>query len=153
MRNFQCLPHQHVNPKPRLFATAKTGCAPPALESLSTRSMCVLHFPSNQKGIDFKEALQRKLGHEDFNFQGVCFPDEVSFLNFDFNTQADFRRAIFNAQVDFGRATFKAGANFKNATFIGKANFRKASFDKGWEMVSPTAVDDMAGKTGSLFKD
>jgi hypothetical protein len=40
---------------------------------------CVLHYPGTEKKEAFAEALQRKLGDNDFDFGGVWFPDFVDF--------------------------------------------------------------------------
>ncbi len=100
---------------------------------------CVLHFPFTEKTADFKKALQRKLENKDFNFHGVCFPDELSISKLDFTAGADFRSATFSAaadfrsshfstEADFSFATFSAGADFRSATFSAEASFHCATF-------------------------
>ncbi len=84
---------------------------------------CVLHFPGKQKSSTFQKALQRKLDDKDFNFQGVWFPDEVSFCKFHFSAVANFSFATFSAAAYFNDATFSEEADFSGATFSADAQF------------------------------
>jgi hypothetical protein len=90
---------------------------------------CVLHFPGNEKKVDFKKALERKIANKDFNFLGVWFPDQVDFFDFDFNDTANFSFATFTADVHFRGSTFRAGVAFSSASFSAAANFSKVSFN------------------------
>jgi len=42
-------------------------------KELESRSYCVLHYPGKEKAQDFKQALQKKLASNDFNFRGYGF--------------------------------------------------------------------------------
>jgi uncharacterized protein YjbI with pentapeptide repeats len=91
---------------------------------------CVLHYPGTEKKAAFQEALQRKVNDEDFDYQGVWFPDEVYFENITFHKKADFRRAMFCANTYFCRSRFDADALFYGARFIKRADFRQAQFNE-----------------------
>jgi hypothetical protein len=100
----------------------------PSYQTAEGKWHCVLHFPGKEKSVEFEKALQKKLENKNFNFQGVWFPDEVSFLNFEFGAPADFRRASFSASTDFTNATFNSTTSFSKATFGARAAFRRATF-------------------------
>ena len=106
---------------------------------------CVLHFPSEEKTVDFTEALKKKLSDgkrdENFDFRGVWFPEKTNLSQYTFDGPADFASAVFNDKVDFSNTTFgkdadftgatfnmKADANFCYAKFIAKAKFSDAVF-------------------------
>lgn len=91
---------------------------------------CALHFPGEEKGIAFKEALRRKLDSKDFDFHAVWFPDYISFTNYHFDTKADFSRATFNDAADFLETQFLAGADFRDATFKARVDFGAAIFGR-----------------------
>jgi uncharacterized protein YjbI with pentapeptide repeats len=94
----------------------------------NNKRYCVLHFPGNEKGTAFVEAIERKLQAKDFNFRGVWFPDEAKFSSKNFQSTVDFSKATFNARANFSSTNFK-GANFLEATFNGEANFEHTTFD------------------------
>ena len=118
----------------------RVACAAePFYEEHERKSYCVLHFPDKEKSSDFEKALQRKLKNRDFNFQGVWFPDELSFSEFEFSrdayfrgatfsAEADFTEAIFGAEAEFAYATFSTAAIFKDVTFSTEASFSEATF-------------------------
>jgi hypothetical protein len=89
---------------------------------------CVLHFPGKEKGIVFKNILQRKRDKGDCNFRGAWFPDDVTSPEFDLSAGADFRCATFSADASFNSATFGAYADFRSATFSADVSFRSAIF-------------------------
>ena len=79
---------------------------------------CVLHFPGQEKARDFLPVFLRKLQRGDFTFQGVWFPEPVTFFS------------EFTADAEFGGATFKQKVKFlEGAAFRGKANFFGADFN------------------------
>lgn len=90
---------------------------------------CVLHYPGTEKEEDFEKALKQKLDNKDFNFQGVWFPDAVSFENYTFSAAADFRFAEFSAVAYFNGAQFSAAADFSFAQFRMVAKFDDAVFN------------------------
>ena len=92
------------------------------------KQYCVLHLPSKDKSADFEKALQKKLNNRDFDFSGVWFPNEVSFVKFDFRERANFSNATFSADVSFNSAKFSAKADFSHAKFSAKADFNSAKF-------------------------
>lgn len=118
---------------------------------------CVLHFPGREKSADFKQALQRKLESNDFNFRGVWFPDELSFAKFSFDQDADFARAVFSDGADFNEATFKSDAFFTYATFINGASFANATFEvthfQGATFGASTSFDSATFNEVAFFQD
>lgn len=102
----------------------------PFYKEFEGKSYCVLHYPDKEKSADFKEALQRKLDNKDFNFRGVWFPDQLSFIRFEFNQEADFSSAIFNEDANFNSAVFSTRAYFNNATFSTLVSFNSAAFSR-----------------------
>jgi hypothetical protein len=91
---------------------------------------CVLHYPDKEKSAAFEKAFQKKLGNEDFNFNGVWFPDVPSFSEFDFSKDVNFGGATFSAYANFARATFSANADFSGATFSANADFGGSTFNE-----------------------
>jgi hypothetical protein len=71
----------------------------------------VLHYPGKEKSVEFEQALNRKLRNNDFDFQGVWFPDDVE-LRRDFKTKANFHQATFAGRVYSGSAVFRSEAIF-----------------------------------------
>jgi len=100
----------------------------PFYKEHESQRYCVLHYPCKEKSADFKAALETKLNSKDFDFRGVCFPDEVDFTGFEFSEDVDFSSATFNAVAHFSFATFSAGAGFSEATFSANAYFSGAKF-------------------------
>ena len=82
---------------------------------------CILHLPIENKGDDFKQALQSKFERNNFEFTGVYFPR-------DFN---DFREDTFSEEANFYGGTFSERANFSKANFSKRANFSEANFSEG----------------------
>lgn len=89
---------------------------------------CVLHYPDADKMEAFRVAFKQKLEAKDFNFEGVWFPEEVSFRLIKFDNLADFTGAIFSADANFDRATFNESANFSFTRFDGNASFYGTTF-------------------------
>jgi len=91
---------------------------------------CVLHFPSTEKGDDFRNEIERKLepDNKDFNFACVYFPEDQSFESCEFPLGANFSKAFFEGDANFDGATFHGDANFHATTFKGNACFREATF-------------------------
>jgi uncharacterized protein YjbI with pentapeptide repeats len=98
---------------------------------------CVLHFPGEEKGTDFDSALRKKINHNDFNFQGVWFPQDVMFADFlsDFPHRGqnlfgvDFMGATFHGRASFEDVTFGTPVTFNAAIFEKEADFRGATFN------------------------
>jgi uncharacterized protein YjbI with pentapeptide repeats len=88
---------------------------------------CVLHYPAKNKLMEFKEAISRKLEAEDFNFEGVWFPERTSFT-IPFTKKANFANAIFIDDVDFSEATFVNTVDFTSSTFHGAVQFNNVEF-------------------------
>jgi hypothetical protein len=105
------------------------------------KQYCVLHFPSEDKKVDFKKAVEDKFTREDYDFRGTVSPKGTSeFKAFRFCVDASFRGAVFSGgatfakttfegEVSFREATFKEEGNFSEAVFEKKANFRRATFE------------------------
>ena len=104
------------------------------------KSYCVLHYPAKNKWLEFKKAIDRKINAEEFNFQGIWFPEKISFtqpftkeVNFAgtvFSDDADFSYLDFRSKADFSQTTFQGTATFNDATFCDLANFVGAKFLK-----------------------
>lgn len=101
----------------------------PFYKEHESKHYCVLHYPGKEKSAPFKEAIQRKLDDNDFNFRGVWFPDEIDFRGFEFSEPASFRSATFSGAAYFNSATFSADADFSFGTFKATAGFSPAAFD------------------------
>ena len=100
----------------------------PFFKEHNGRRYCVLHYPGKEKSLEFLQALHRKLRNNDFDFQGVWFPDDVN-LRREFKTKANFHQATFAGSVYFSSAVFKSEAIFWDATFRDFANFNSAEFE------------------------
>ncbi|HBB94820.1 MAG TPA: hypothetical protein DC054_05465 [Blastocatellia bacterium] len=87
---------------------------------------CVFHYPGNKSG--FWEAVSQKLKAQDFNFQGVWFPNSWDFKHAKFTKDVNFERAHFEGEVDFSGASFDGGANFSHCSFKGGAYFHDVTF-------------------------
>jgi len=117
---------------------------------------CVLHYPGGEKSADFKTALRNKLDNKDFNFDGVWFPDEISFAGFNFSAEARFFFATFSASVTFSRATFNATAHFSHVIFKATVRFFAATFnaDAHFGLATFSAAADFSFATfsrGAIF--
>jgi Pentapeptide repeats (9 copies) len=89
---------------------------------------CVLHFPGEEKKKDFRDALDEKVKHGDFNFAAVYFPADQGFESCKFDAKVNFSKAIFHGEANFSKATFHGEANFDEATFHEEVNFQKTIF-------------------------
>ena len=111
---------------------ARSACKDePLYKEHEGRRYCVLHYPGKEKSAAFKEAIQRKLDHEDFDFSRVWFPGKTSFNGLRFGAVADFSYATFAGPASFNHATFDAKANFEHAIFNNAASFSNAVFNHG----------------------
>jgi uncharacterized protein YjbI with pentapeptide repeats len=117
------------------------------------RPYCVLHLPSEDKEAAFLEALDKKLGNEDFNFQGAFFPSYTGgrFLRYEFGEEVNFMDAVFCGFATFHGATFRAGAAFIGTTFKGQA-FLGATYEAATNFLEAT-FHDLASFSGATFKD
>lgn len=91
------------------------------------RPYCVLHYPDKKKLKGFRAAVDQKLRAQDFNFQGVWFPERTSFT-ISFTKEASFTNAVFVEDIDFSNVTFGKRVDFSSATFCGTAEFNGAEF-------------------------
>jgi len=106
----------------------RSACAGgPYYKEHEGKRYCLLHFPGKEKREAFKVVFQRKLENKDFNFRGVWFPDQLSFEDYEFRTEAHFNAATFSDEVYFLNVTFSAKTYFSGATFNADAYFT-ASF-------------------------
>src|SRR5258708_6553124 len=116
--------------------TWRSACAgEPFFREHEGKRYCVLHFPGQEKTVQFKEVLDRKREQKNFVFSGVRFPEKVLFAGLGFfgptfDTSVDFSEATFDQGADFVFATFNDGANFSEATFNQGADFGLATFNK-----------------------
>jgi len=101
-----------------------------------------LHFPGKKSLKLFQDCADAKFDRDDFNFDGVCFPDElllefeerefitdVVFSNCTFNGPVSFRKCVFQQKAKFSNAEFKAGVNVEFCEFREEADFSKSSFE------------------------
>ena len=116
----------------------RTACErEPFYKEHGGKRYCVLHFPSEEKATDFDSALRNKINDNDFNFQGVWFPEDVMFADFvsDFPHRGqnlfgvDFMGATFHGRASFEDVTFATPVSFNAATFEKEADFRGATFN------------------------
>jgi hypothetical protein len=126
------------------------------------KQYCVLHFPDNEKSADFKQALQKKLSNEDFDFRGVWFPDQLGIPNnFEFEKDADFSSTTFHGVADFRGVIFRGAAQFDDASFgplvlfnsahfAGTSHFHGASF-VGYANFSSVTFDEQASFLAGEF--
>jgi len=92
------------------------------------KAYCVLHYPERDKVAAFNEVLKKKLSTQDFDFQGVWFPDKAKIGLFAFTQPAYFNFATFSAGLRFDDVTFSAEADFSSATFSEAVYFVGVSF-------------------------
>jgi hypothetical protein len=100
----------------------------PFFKKHEDKSYCVLHYPSKEKNAAFLESFEMKLQAEDFNFDGVWFPDYISFAGLTFTKAAKFRFAVFNSGATFSHTTFNSEAYFSHVTFRAETLFSYAVF-------------------------
>jgi uncharacterized protein YjbI with pentapeptide repeats len=120
----------------------------PGFADSEGKSYCVLHYPAKNKLLEFKEAIDRKINAEEFNFRGVWFPEKTSFtqpftkdVNFAeavFSDEADFSYLDFRNKADFSKTTFQGTATFNDARFCDLANFVGAKFLKNAHFINTT---------------
>src|SRR6058998_1747183 len=77
---------------------------------------CVLHFPGRKNVAIFEKVLKKKLDNKDYDFNGVWFPNALSFSHYSFEGIAKFAYATFSAEADFRCAIF-SDVSFQSATF------------------------------------
>lgn len=92
---------------------------------------CVLHFPGDDKRLEFAQALQRRINNRVFDFRGFWFPVEAQFRSFEFDSDADFRNVTFSAGANFSAAVFHTNAQFSSTKFDETATFEGAIFNQG----------------------
>ena len=92
------------------------------------KDYCVLHYPDTDKLESFRIALKNKLDEQDFDFEGVWFPETANFRGITFSAPANFIGARFYEAADFRNANFSAAADFQLARFNANADFSSASF-------------------------
>ena len=61
----------------------------PFFREFEGKRYCVLHIPSAEKAIAFKEALDKKLRNKDFDFRGVWFPEAPPLNRINFTEAID----------------------------------------------------------------
>ena len=108
---------------------------------------CVLHHPGEKSAELFNEAINKKREEQNYQFQGVIFPDSADFGGHSFEQPVSFKGASFGGPVVFARAnmvleadfsetTFKAEADFREVFFAKAVNFSKARFEKDASLAS-----------------
>ncbi len=135
----------------------RSACAgEPFYQEHEGKRYCVLHFPGAEKGAAFAEALKRKLDAEDFDFEGVWFPNGRDFSNYNFGAGANFSSAKFGAVANFSSAEFGADAHFSSAKFSAAADFFSATFGAAADFFSAIFKDYVrfaGGEGKSGFSD
>lgn len=114
----------------------------PPYKNWQSHQLCVLHFPGKKSLKLFQECADTKLDRDDFNFDGVWFPEEllldfeerefttdVVFSNCTFNGGVSFRKCVFHQKAKFSNADFKADVNVEFCEFREEADFSKSSFE------------------------
>jgi hypothetical protein len=120
-------------------AISAAACAgEPIYKALRGKPYCILHFPEEKDIPRFKEAIDKKLKKEDFNFRNVCFPADQRFSRTEFTTKADFVDAVFHGRVRFHKAKFAKAAYFNRAKFKCAANFSQVIFRAGVNFTGAT---------------
>jgi len=100
----------------------------PFFRAHEEKRYCVLHYPGQDKLDAFKTALKRKLDAKDFDFQGVHFPERISFASLEFDANTYFADATFSRDVEFADATFGTDVYFSGTIFSADVNFSGATF-------------------------
>jgi hypothetical protein len=88
---------------------------------------CVLHFPSEDKKVAFRTALEAKLKDEDFNFSGAYFPSGMALFG-DYATQMERHRRGVRLRTGLRFRTQLEEASFREATFSGEVDFKEVTF-------------------------
>jgi uncharacterized protein YjbI with pentapeptide repeats len=86
---------------------------------------CVLHYPHEGKGQQFRQALDAKLANGvSVDLRGVWVPTEYAsyFRGQTFAVPIDFSTAVFKGSMDFFEAQFNS-VSFRNATFCKTVTF------------------------------
>ena len=121
----------------------RSVCAglPPYKNFLSHR-LCVLHFPGKKSLKLFQDCADAKLDRDDFNFDGVWFPEEllleledrefaheVIFSNCTFNSEVSFRKCVFHKKANFSNTTFQDAVDVESCEFREEVDFSRSSFE------------------------
>lgn len=114
----------------------------PLYKNFQSHRHCVLHFPGKKSLKLFQDCADAKLNRDDFNFDGVWFPEELSlefeaqefasdviFSNCTFNGKVSFSKCVFHQKAKFSQAEFEAGVNLENCEFREEADFSRSSFE------------------------
>ena len=116
-------------------AEFRFACYEPASYWENLEQYCILHLPSENKEVEFKEefkeALRNKLNQKNFDFRGTVFPGYTDdFKDVDFDAEyVRFDEAVFCGDVDFRNAQFSGAlTSFKGAKLKKGANFSIVKF-------------------------
>lgn len=114
----------------------------PFYKNWQSHQLCVLHFPGKKSLKLFQDCADAKLDRDDFNFDGVWFPAELSldfedrefvsdvvFSNCTFNSEVSFRRCVFHKKAKFSDGKFNDDLNFEFCKFLEDADFSRSSFE------------------------
>jgi hypothetical protein len=114
----------------------------PPYKNWRSHRLCILHFPGKKSLKLFQDCADAKFDRDDFNFDGVWFPDElllefeerefttdVVFSNCTFNGAVSFRKCVFHQKAKFSNAEFKAEFNVDFCEFREEADFALSSFE------------------------
>jgi len=119
---------------------------------------CIFHSKDiERKKEEFSKAFWEEFKRQEeeeevFDFTGFIFPDDISFVEKEFNMPLLFRGATFSNSADFRLATFSDKASFVEATFSNLADFRLAIFSDKINFTRAT-FSDLADFTGATFSD
>jgi uncharacterized protein YjbI with pentapeptide repeats len=113
----------------------------PLYKNWQSYRLCVLHFPGKKSLKLFENCADAKLDRDDFNFDGVWFPEEllldyedreftnVVFSNCTFNGKVSFRNCVFHQKVKFSHTKFQDEVNFDRCEFREEVDFSRSSFE------------------------
>lgn len=114
----------------------------PFYKNWQAHRLCILHFPGKKSLKLFEDCADAKFDRDDFNFDGVWFPDgllvdfeerefttDVVFSNCTFNDSVSFRKCVFHQKAKFSDTEFKAEVNVDFCEFRDEADFSKSYFE------------------------
>ena len=114
----------------------------PFYKNWQSHQLCILHFPGKKSLKLFQECADAKLDRDDFNFDGVWFPEELSFdfedrefasdvifSNCTINGKVSFRKCVFHQKAKFSHTDFEAEVSVESCEFREEADFSRSSFE------------------------
>ena len=102
----------------------------PLYKNWQSHRLCVLHFPGKKSLKLFQDCADAKLDRNDFNFDGVWFPEELvlELEDREFASEVIFSNCTFNGRVSFGNCLFHQKAKFSNTELKGGSTSSVVNF-------------------------